>query len=244
MSGSLAGAHLCAHSKREALALIRSDPGYPPSVSNHERRPVVSYQSGSRGRILGVVSFGTEFWGSVANQNRRTGRSSSSMRPGAGYGQVLDGEVFWSKQNQEDGFSLGLKRHVKERSVVSTSTVRGGLLLTAVAATVATTATTEAAAATAATVATGAGARGVGEVDTDVATVQLLLVEALNGGLSLIGGLEGDEAEAARAASLAVLHDNAVNDIAVLGEGIAERVVSGVPRQVADVKLGHDCSGW
>ena len=51
-----------------------------------------------------------------------------------------------------------------------------------------------------------AAAAGVGEVDTDPAAVELLLVEACDGGRSLLRGAEGDETEATRATSVTIAH--------------------------------------
>lgn len=81
------------------------------------------------------------------------------------------------------------------------------------------------------------GAR-VGHVDADATAVELLLVEAGNGSVSLLLRAVGDEAEAARAAGLAVLHDDVVSELSVRREGAGKPVIVRVPRQVADVNLG------
>lgn len=60
--------------------------------------------------------------------------------------------------------------------------------------------------------ATTASAASVGEVDLDAAAVELLLVEAADGRLGLTGRGEGDEAEAAGAASLAIAHHNGLRE--------------------------------
>lgn len=59
---------------------------------------------------------------------------------------------------------------------------------------------------------TSAAALGVGEVNANPPTVELLLVEVVDGGVRLLGGTEGDEAEAARATSLTIPHDDGLND--------------------------------
>lgn len=51
-------------------------------------------------------------------------------------------------------------------------------------------------------------AAGVGEVNLDAPAVELLLVEGSDRSLGLLGGAEGDEAEAAGATSLTVAHHN------------------------------------
>jgi hypothetical protein len=48
----------------------------------------------------------------------------------------------------------------------------------------------------------------VGKVDLDTTAVEVLLVEGLDGGVSLLSTAEGHEAEAARATGLAVAHDD------------------------------------
>lgn len=60
---------------------------------------------------------------------------------------------------------------------------------------------------------TSASTAGVGEVDTDVPAVQLLLVEAVDGTLCLTGRAEGDETEAARAAGIAIAHHDRLKNM-------------------------------
>ncbi|TFY60778.1 hypothetical protein EVG20_g7298 [Dentipellis fragilis] len=55
---------------------------------------------------------------------------------------------------------------------------------------------------------TSAAALGIGEVDANSPAVELLLVQVVDGGVSLLAGAVGDEAEAAGAASLAIAHDD------------------------------------
>lgn len=83
-----------------------------------------------------------------------------------------------------------------------------------------------------------ASGSGVGHVDTDATTVELLLVKGSDGSVGLSLGGEGDEAETTGAASLAVLHDNVVSELTVSREGVGEAVISGVPREVSDVNFG------
>lgn len=124
--------------------------------------------------------------------------------------------------------------------------VATGLLLetglTAVASTVATLATVGVGAVltsdTAVTTAHTASGSGVGHVDADATTVELLLVEGGDGSVSLLLGSEGDKAETTRTTSLAVLHDNVVGELTVSREGVGEAVVSGVPREVSNVNFG------
>lgn len=81
----------------------------------------------------------------------------------------------------------------------------------------------------------------------------LLLVQGVDGGVGLLGGGEGDEAEAAAATGLAVLQDDlegletriiveqkrmeecaySVNHLAELGEGILQAGVIGGPGETA-----------
>ena len=56
----------------------------------------------------------------------------------------------------------------------------------------------------------------------------------LDGGLGLVVRLVGDEAEATRPSSLPVRHDDAVSDVAILREGLAESLGVDAPREVAD----------
>jgi len=46
----------------------------------------------------------------------------------------------------------------------------------------------------------------VGKVDLDPTAIELLLVEAGDGGVSLCAGSEGDETEATRAAGVTIAH--------------------------------------
>lgn len=78
----------------------------------------------------------------------------------------------------------------------------------------------------------------VSHVDTDATAVELLLVECGNGGVSLGLGGKGDETETARAAGLAVLHDNVVGELTIGRKGVGETVVGGVPREVSNVNFG------
>lgn len=72
-------------------------------------------------------------------------------------------------------------------------------------------------------------------------THELLVVHGLDGGVSLGLLAKGDEAEAARATSSGLSHDNAVNHLAELGERIAERVVVGSPARSG---TGSGLVGW
>jgi hypothetical protein len=105
-----------------------------------------------------------------------------------------------------------------------------------------TAATAVAAAAAAATVATAtaAAARTVtallGLVDAQRATVEHLAVHLLDGLLGRLAGRHGDESKAARAAGLAVEHELDLDELAELLERLAEDVLGGVKREIADVK--------
>ena len=46
----------------------------------------------------------------------------------------------------------------------------------------------------------------VGKIDPDPSAIEVLLVEAIDGGVSLLTATEGDETEAARATGIAVAH--------------------------------------
>lgn len=54
-------------------------------------------------------------------------------------------------------------------------------------------------------------ALSVGEVNANPPAVELLLVEVVDGGVRLLRSTESDEAEAARATSLAIPHDDGLN---------------------------------
>lgn len=81
-------------------------------------------------------------------------------------------------------------------------------------------------------------ARGlrVGEVDTDPATVEVLVVEAVDGTVGLVLRGEGNKAEATRLSGLTVLRDEAAQKQA----GKRERRRSGSRRQAERWMYGHD----
>jgi len=54
--------------------------------------------------------------------------------------------------------------------------------------------------------AAAAAAVAVGKIDPDPSAIELLLVEAFDGGVSLLAATECDETEAARAAGVAISH--------------------------------------
>lgn len=138
-------------------------------------------------------------------------------------------------------------------AAVSTTLLRiSTFATTATTAAVATLATTTvsstaavsaAAEATTATSSTTTGTVG-GFVDTDLTTVEFDVVHVLNGIVSLVFGLEADEAKATATASVAILNnDSFFNDTELLEFGAKDGVV-GVPGQAADEQLGHDELFW
>jgi hypothetical protein len=117
--------------------------------------------------------------------------------------------------------------------------------VTAVAAAVTTTVAAVTAAVTttsATTEAAATGRAGVGDVNSDATAVELLLVQGIDSSVSLLLGGKGNETETTGTAGLTVAHDDRVGDLAELAEGSSEGVIGGVPRQVSNVKLRHDCA--
>ena len=53
---------------------------------------------------------------------------------------------------------------------------------------------------------TSSARAGVGKIDLDPTAIELLIVEAVDGGISLFTGSEGDETEATRAAGFTIAH--------------------------------------
>jgi hypothetical protein len=137
------------------------------------------------------------------------------------------------------------RSQAKSSLLVATSVTAVAAVTTvaAVTAAVTTTATTVAAASTTTeTAAVTAGRAGVGDVDSDATTVKLLLVEAVDSSGSLLLAGKGNETEATGTAGLTVLHDDRVGDLTELAEGRTESLIRGVPGQVSNVKLRHDCA--
>jgi len=57
-----------------------------------------------------------------------------------------------------------------------------------------------------------ASTAGVGEVDFDAPAVKFLLIQARNGGLSLLGRTEGHEAEPTGATSVTIPHNDGLDE--------------------------------
>lgn len=76
-------------------------------------------------------------------------------------------------------------------------------------------------------------------VDLDGATLELLLVQVVDGVLStgIVG--KGDEAETAGAASLAITDNNGILDFTEMRETMTKGFVAGVPGQATDEQLGR-----
>jgi hypothetical protein len=159
------------------------------------------------------------------------------------------------------------RSQAKSSLLVATSVTAVAAVTTvaAVTAAVTTTATTVAAASTTTeTAAVTAGRAGVGDVNSDATAVEpgrerwlaidwegeetdgrkdiLLLVQGIDSSVSLLLGGKGNETETTGTAGLTVAHDDRVGDLAELAEGSSEGVIGGVPRQVSNVKLRHDCA--
>jgi hypothetical protein len=129
--------------------------------------------------------------------------------------------------------------------VATTVTAVAAAVTTTVAAVTAAVTTTSATTVTttsATTEAAATGRAGVGDVNSDATAVELLLVQGIDSSVSLLLGGKGNETETTGTAGLTVAHDDRVGDLAELAEGSSEGVIGGVPRQVSNVKLRHDCA--
>jgi hypothetical protein len=111
---------------------------------------------------------------------------------------------------------------------------------TAATAAAAAAATTAAAAAAAATTAAAAAAAAsgalLGFVDAQGASVELGTVHGLHGAIGFGLRAHRHEAEASRLPSGAIGYDVNVDDLTVLSEGVAERVLRRMKRQITDVQ--------
>jgi hypothetical protein len=114
------------------------------------------------------------------------------------------------------------------------ATLTSSVTATATAATITTAAIT-----TAATAATAAGATVRSLVNTNYATIELNVVHVLHGSVGL--GVLGvpNKPESAAAASVAVLDDDCLFDLAELLELRAQSAVIGVPSKAANEELRH-----
>jgi hypothetical protein len=104
-------------------------------------------------------------------------------------------------------------------------------------------ATTAAAAATAATATAATAAAGAlfGFVDSQRASIEISAVHRRHGALGFGARAHGHEAEAARLTRHAIRHQVDVDDLAMRGESLAQRVLGGVERQVTYVQtISHD----
>ena len=119
------------------------------------------------------------------------------------------------------------------------ATAAAATTTTAAAATKSAAAATTAAATKSTTTAAATGFAGLGFVDGEVAAVDVLAVEGSHRGLAVLIACELDEAEAAGAAGFAVHDEGRGSDIAVLREDLAETLLGGAERQIANVEL-HD----
>lgn len=119
---------------------------------------------------------------------------------------------------------------------------------TATAATAAAAATTatEAAAATAAAAATEAAAATTAAaatltrtslVDGEVATIDVLAVERSDRSVAFLSRGELDETEATGATGFAIHDEGRAGDVAVSREELAKLILSGLEREITDVKL-------
>jgi hypothetical protein len=81
-----------------------------------------------------------------------------------------------------------------------------------------------------ATMATAAGARAiVGEINLDIAVIELRLVEVSNGAVGFLFRAIRHKAESTRAARLAVAHHNGVDDVSIRAKHLTESFVSRTP---------------
>src|SRR5947209_9052257 len=83
----------------------------------------------------------------------------------------------------------------------------------------------------------------LGDVDGQVPAVEVVAVELSDGSLALFLRGHLDEAEATRAAGVAILNDRGRLDRAGLREMLTEIFARSLEREVADVKFhGHVCT--
>ncbi len=75
------------------------------------------------------------------------------------------------------------------------------------------------------------------EIDADAPAVQCRVVHGLLSSAGCIRRHKGDEAEATGPAGVAVLDDTSLRDLAVHGEGLAERLVGGGPGKTPNKQL-------
>ena len=66
---------------------------------------------------------------------------------------------------------------------------------------------------------TATTAFGIGEVHPNPPAIELLLVEVVNGGISLLAGAESDKAKSARATSLTIPHHDGLRHIINVSAG-------------------------
>jgi len=100
--------------------------------------------------------------------------------------------------------------------------------------------TTATAVATATSTSTSSTA-GISEIDFHTPSIQLLLIEARNGSFGLRLTAIGHKSETTRTAGLAVAHDNRIQNLPELTKRISQRIIGGVPTQIAYVDFaGHD----
>jgi len=96
---------------------------------------------------------------------------------------------------------------------------------------------TAAAAAVTTTTATATTTARIGDVDANPTTVEIRVVHTVNGSVGFILTAESYETESTRALSLAITHDDRVNNVAKFRKGMAQRFIIGIPAQIANMML-------
>jgi hypothetical protein len=94
-------------------------------------------------------------------------------------------------------------------------------VVTTITTLVTTTAAATAIAATAIAAAAATRGTGIGQVDTDLPSIELVFIQGLNCRLGFRRSAERDESEAAAPAGVAVPHDYGVNHVAMLGKSFS-----------------------
>lgn len=122
-------------------------------------------------------------------------------------------------------------------STAAAATAAVATATTAAAAIATATTTAAAAVATAATAAAGTIALGPGFIDAELAAANFLAVDFANGVAAGVVVTHFDEAEAARAAGLAIGDQGDVRDFAVLREQVTHFVFGRIKAQIANVDL-------
>ena len=131
--------------------------------------------------------------------------------------------------------------------VVAASTIAASSLLAVAAATAVTTTTRAVAtagggigAASTAAAATAAATAGIGKVNLDATTVELLVVELTDSALGVLFRGKRYEAKATGAASFAIAHHNRIQDLTMGAEEVMKGLIGGRPVNKANEVRGKE----